>query len=232
MAAGSWGGSCMSLLRRRALIKSVGGDIPTDGLINYWPYNGNTNDEAGTKNLINVDAVLTTDRNAVADKAYQFNGSSAWMTNPTYPALPKFSVCFWYKADAFLNHQIFIGKTELTSFGKGWAVEYNVGKISFFINHWDSIGVGSNHVNIATTDTSGWHFVYASYDEALGSQNLKLSLDNGTPVTVDLSAAIVEGATFTIGRGFTTNFMEGKMDDFRIYDRILTPTGITALYNE
>lgn len=210
------------------------GDL-LEGLIAYWPYNGNTNDESGSGlNLTNTDAVLTTDRNSIADKAYQFNGTSAWMTNVDSGLnLDPFTICFWYKADSFLDHQIFIGKTTLATFSGGWAVEYNAGKISFFINHWLQVGSDRDHVQIATTDTSSWHFVCASYDLSLGSENMKLQLDNGTPVTANPNEAISYGGspTFVIGRGSSTNFMAGKMDDFRYFNRELTLSEKTAIFN-
>jgi hypothetical protein len=49
--------------------------VPTNGLVGYWPFNGNANDESGNGNNGTVNgATLTTDRFGVANKAYSFNG--------------------------------------------------------------------------------------------------------------------------------------------------------------
>ena len=49
--------------------------IPTNGLVGWWPFNGNANDESGNGNNGTVTgATLTTDRFGVANKAYSFNG--------------------------------------------------------------------------------------------------------------------------------------------------------------
>jgi gliding motility-associated-like protein len=50
--------------------------VPTNGLVAYWPFNGNANDESGNGNHGTVNgATLTTDRFGVANKAYFFSSS-------------------------------------------------------------------------------------------------------------------------------------------------------------
>ena len=51
--------------------------VPTNGLIAWYPFNGNANDESGNGNNGTVNgATLTIDRNGNSDNAYSFNGSS------------------------------------------------------------------------------------------------------------------------------------------------------------
>ena len=63
----------LSILIRLSTIAQV----PTNGLIAYWPFNGNANDESG--NNINgtiSGATSTTDRFGAANSAYSFNGTN------------------------------------------------------------------------------------------------------------------------------------------------------------
>ncbi len=48
--------------------------IPKTGLVGWWPFNGNANDESGNGNhrVINV-AKLTKDRNELISSCYSFN---------------------------------------------------------------------------------------------------------------------------------------------------------------
>ena len=47
--------------------------VPTNGLVGWWPFNGNANDESGNNNNGTVNgATLTTDRFGNAGKAYDF----------------------------------------------------------------------------------------------------------------------------------------------------------------
>jgi len=49
--------------------------IPTSGLVAYWPFNGNANDESGNKNDgIVYGASLTSDRFGNMNSAYNFDG--------------------------------------------------------------------------------------------------------------------------------------------------------------
>jgi hypothetical protein len=47
--------------------------VPANGLVGWWPFDGNANDESGNGNNGTVNgATLTADRNGVANQAYSF----------------------------------------------------------------------------------------------------------------------------------------------------------------
>jgi hypothetical protein len=49
--------------------------VPADGLVGYWGFDGNANDESGNGNNGTVNgAILTTDRFGNTDSAYSFDG--------------------------------------------------------------------------------------------------------------------------------------------------------------
>ena len=49
--------------------------VPTNGLVGWWPFNGNANDESGNGNNGTVNgATLTADRFGNANSAYSFDG--------------------------------------------------------------------------------------------------------------------------------------------------------------
>ena len=67
-----------SFVRLTSVILSVCGlakaDL-NDGLVAYYPFNGDANDESGNGNDGTVNgATLTLDRNGVADSAFDFDG--------------------------------------------------------------------------------------------------------------------------------------------------------------
>src|SRR4051812_24571649 len=56
------------------------GQVPTNGLIGYWPFSGNASDISGTGNHGTIfGASLTTDRCGNANSAYLFNGTSDYI---------------------------------------------------------------------------------------------------------------------------------------------------------
>ena len=49
--------------------------VPTSGLVGWWPFNGNANDQSGNGlNGVVTAATLAADRNNVPNAAYYFNG--------------------------------------------------------------------------------------------------------------------------------------------------------------
>jgi len=48
--------------------------VPTNGLVGWWPFNGNANDESGNGNNGTVNgATLTVDRNGISNNSYLFD---------------------------------------------------------------------------------------------------------------------------------------------------------------
>ena len=74
--------------------------LPTNGLVGWWPFNGNANDESGNGNHGTVNgATLAVDRNGNANSAYSFDGNSG-ITIPHSTSLNIGSSCtfsFWLK---------------------------------------------------------------------------------------------------------------------------------------
>ena len=62
--------------------------VPNNGLIAWYPFNGNANDESGNNNngVVNG-AVLTTDRYNSTNSAYNFNFNSITFNNNIYDCL-------------------------------------------------------------------------------------------------------------------------------------------------
>jgi hypothetical protein len=74
--------------------------VPTNGLVGWWPFNGNANDESGNGNHGTVNgATLAADRFGNAGKAYSFDGSDliTVLNNSSLNIQPSngFSVSIW-----------------------------------------------------------------------------------------------------------------------------------------
>ena len=78
--------------------------IPKDSLVGWWPFNGNANDLSSNGNNGNVNgASLTNDRKGKPNAAYQFNGSSNYISIPSNASLDVTSVTIscWINAIDF-----------------------------------------------------------------------------------------------------------------------------------
>ena len=61
-------------------LNGIGHASLTDGLVAYYPFNGNANDESGNGNHgVNYGATLTTDRFGNANSAYSFDGVDSYI---------------------------------------------------------------------------------------------------------------------------------------------------------
>lgn len=208
--------------------------LPKDGLLAYFPFNGNANDASGSDGNP-TDVTLTTDRFGVANTAYSFNGISsninALITNIPQNNSPR-TISGWFKTnDAFtapdkyeiciFNYGI-LAKTQrlsLSVYSKGYL---NVVNGSVFSD-------GSFYANNFDYANNDWYFYTLTYDGTKASLFI-----NGEFVSENLISLNTTGNTFKIGQrilGDTTDeSFKGKIDDIGIWNRVLTPTEIIALY--
>lgn len=86
-------------------------------------------------------------------------------------------------------------------------------------------------------DTASFHMLTVRYNEALASGNLLMRVDNGTDESINKAGTRTNGnATTATAIGQLSNLVNaavyaGDLDEFSIWDRVLTDDEITRLYN-
>ena len=89
------------------------------------------------------------------------------------------------------------------------------------------------HINVAAPDSmtnDTWHLIMVAIDE--GADTLSISLDNGTPGTVSFGGGGIngnKGVYFYIGGGNAAAGLDGAIDEFAIWKRLLTSDEKTRL---
>jgi uncharacterized protein (TIGR02145 family) len=215
--------------------------VPTTGLVGWWPFNGNANDESGNGNNGTVNgATLTTDRFGVANKAYSFDGVNDFGTlGITLPNT--FTVSFWFNITAFSTYVVagnnLIGSELVstlnnnfsnTGFANGLSgapTNYGAHVSSFWCNS------GCNNVGATSNATlNQWVYVTTTYSGSSLKYYVNGAL-NGTVTSnfVNNSVLVAIGARpfHASGPDF---FFNGKLDDIAIYNRVLTQQEISNLY--
>jgi len=200
--------------------------LPTDGLVGWWPFNGNANDESGNSNNGTVNgATLTIDRFGNSNRAYNFNGISNYIntTSSVIPTNGDYSINIWLfcPSNSGLN-------TEALSQG---GTLINSTYIGYLANGNIRIGGGSNWTwdNITSFPFNAWHMftvIKKSPYSFLYIDNIKI--DSSNTYTNPVSS----GSTI-FGRqqnNLNNEWWNGKIDDIGIWNRALTPSEITALY--
>ncbi len=205
--------------------------LPTKGLIAYYPFNGNANDESGKGNNGNVQgAILTADRFGKPNSAYYFNGVNAYIfINSGFNfSNSSFTISVWAKRDVKGDYDCIIGQglgTTNSSLHIGFrdvAMQYKF-TFAFYQNDLD---VPSQYSDLLL------HNWICSYDV---NTNVRKVYRDGVLVASDISTADYAGSgSIYIGLhyiGNPSNF-GGSIDDIRIYNRALTDAEIQQLYHE
>jgi len=202
--------------------------VPTNGLVGYWPFNGNANDESGNGNNGTVNgATLTADRFGVANRAYSFDGVSDFisMSNAPFTTFP-FSISGWIFCNNNSGQNHIIGLGELTG---------PTNKRLFF-NGLAQIGSsGMNDISTASNISTigNWHHlvvVISNYDVNSVSFYLDGTLLGGNTTAGANVPFPLNNSGFTIGK-HVGDFANGMIDDVGLWNRLLTADEVLALYN-
>jgi len=226
------------------LAQNVPSYVPTNGLVGWWPFNGNANDESGNGNngMVNG-ATLIQDRFGNANKAYNFDGINDYVqitNNTTLEPLSSISISAW----------IFIDSTQTTNFPPIISKEAGIptGYTSYALiggnaglNQLGDIGlqITTNNGGYLWTGVTGtsflnqWVFVTGIYD----GSNMKI-YHNGFLTSSNPKSGNIQYQNYllTIARSMansttTYSYFKGNIDDIGIWNRALTQQEVTDLYN-
>ena len=207
-----------------------------DGLVAYYPFNGNANDESGNGNdgIVNG-ATLSTDRFGRCNQAYSFNGinNSIEVNNSSSLQLTNaFTFTFWTYINQWYNNEwgTFISKSSWVNSPKYLIATHRTDGWNLPINYTNNVATPY----MTPLEAYKWKFVTWIWD----GNNSYLYVDNQKYVLNNYSGTQdIDNGTLTIGTvkhpipGAIT-WLNGKMDDIRIYNRTLTDSEIQQLYLE
>lgn len=219
----------------------------SNGLVAYYPFSGNSNDNSGNNLHGTVNgATLSSDRHGIANSAYSFNGSSyisvAHNELINFGNTDDFSISLWAWVDPAqipdggINDIIrkWSGDTQ----GYPFAISFDnesapVGYQRTFLgaryNNSICYNVATGYSGVISYST--FHHIALTKQGSV----LKLYIDNVLASTfTDISGCSTKNTShMTIGcRGQLARFFTGKIDDIRIYNRALQLSEISELYKE
>ena len=218
--------------------------VPTSGLVGWWPFNGNANDESGNGNNGTVNgATLTTDRFNSLNAAYHLdgNGDNIYVANNFFDnGSVGYTLSIWYNLDQLENPNN--GNSSHTLFNtsphNGLGIGLNWGSSSKYAlslgngtpaTSWNtSIFNSQSNQNIAL---NSWkHFVLVK-----SGNTYSLYIDgvfdiNWTSIT-SISSYFYQMYFGSADPGASNEVIIGDIDDIGIWNRALTQQEITDLYN-
>ncbi len=218
--------------------------ILTPGLVAYYPFNGNTNDESGNGNngTNNGAAISTTDRFGVSNASYSFNRSTFVTLGNAQQILGNnplvWSYSAWFKTASFNNNwQSVLNDYNSATTDLLYGIRIDLdpqNRIQASIRAAN--GVDYNTYSIQSINIGQWYNVAVTVDRQ--SEKLRLYVNGIYQSEVSISGAVnyIENVPLNVGRivfnGTTENGFDGSVDDIRIYNRALDSSEILSLYHE
>jgi trimeric autotransporter adhesin len=206
-------------------------NIPA-GMIAYYPFNGNANDESGNgHNGTNYGATLTTDRFSRPNRAYYFNGSDNHI-NFHSDDLPTgnnpFIVTGWFKTSDAGGSNGWDGNAIFSYGYPNVHVAVYAGALIIASRENNFVGPQIAVPSHIVSD-GAFHFFVYEYK----NNHIRIFLD-GILVVDQESDFSTTYYPFQIGiRKFNPYFnFDGTIDDIRIYNRTLSDSEIQSLYHE
>jgi formylglycine-generating enzyme required for sulfatase activity len=219
------------------------------GLIAYYPFNGNANDESGNGHHGTVHgATLTQDRHDTANRAYLFN-EGAEASNVVVPdhdlldlgnsSNKEITISLWcslpkHKAAALIvKGKVHSPVTDYCLYFPSTTAEQN---IMFWGTGPSDTHSGSWPPTYLPNLSTEWHHLVAIYKQGKGIDGYKKVYLDDQLIYLGPSGAKNKpnSGDLVIGGGPWTakqKYLGHRVDDVRIYDRALSATEVKALYD-
>ena len=215
--------------------------VPTNGLVGWWPFNGNANDESGNLNSGNVNgATLNIDRFGNTNSSYSFDGINDFIDLGTTSSLNSlqlnYTVSYWINKSDNDNGMV-IASYAAGFAGAGWRYHSAVrgDSVDSRFMRSDNINWAINYSNQGSIILNDWINIcnvrnginFSTYINGILSSNTivpNVSINNAPQNTL---------ATTKIGVNWpsVTEYFGGRIDDIGIWNRALTECEIADLYN-
>ena len=208
--------------------------VPTDGLIAYYPFNGNANDESGNGNHGTVNgATLTSDRNDVQNSSYMFENSNISIENQFYNnGFENYTINIWFLTNNPTKTMQCLLNT-IPHDGEG--IGYNHENALNTFSHGKNSNVSQHLWDIFSSNPFGfevqqnmWYMLTIIKNSSNYSYYVNNSLEKTSTAS---STAENQNTGLTFGStSLGSEYINGKLDDIGIWNRALSEGEIQNLY--
>jgi hypothetical protein len=232
--------------------------IPQNGLVAHYPLDGDPTDMSVNANTgTAMELALAEDRNGIADKAFDFSKPGAFIDLDDqdffHGADKNFAISFWMKPTASLDNSTILSKlSQSTSCGEDeqeFIMRVRNGKLSI-IFYGNSASSYRGFLTDTDLQLDQWYHVVVNYKADPGTNEWTDRFEvviNQTEQILTLDTSVnafpfdIEDTDshLAIGNRLDSNGdvcvdvpFQGTLDEMAIYDRNLTETEITSLWED
>jgi hypothetical protein len=218
--------------------------VPTNGLVGWWPFNGNANDESGNGNNGTVNgATLTADRFGNSSKAYSFSGNQQnIVTSNVLTGNNELTLSYWINIPSNGGGCVITQNKPTSPFYTLFQAQNIQGANNTSINslyytnaNTCQIGQGQQLWDTTTNISNQWHnFIYTidvNSDCNVYIDGVLSKSFNGSGFSF---CTLTSGVSLRIGGQWISNDLQwflGKIDDIGIWNRALSDQEISNIYN-
>jgi len=213
-------------------VETIEDAIPTDGLIVYYPLNGNAHDESGNGHHGAAEGAVnfsTQDRFGSSGSAIDIPDASSHIRIETHTDLEvqNHTISAWIKSDYNGNDG---GVFDYGYERDHYAFRAGPSRLTHVINYPDD---GCDHIYYTSVlEDSKWHHIVLTYNGNLSciwvDGVMSSSHAFNKTIKYDIHERCYIGMNFPGGH----DWFEGFIDDIRLFDRVLNEDEILALYYE
>lgn len=189
-----------------------------DGLVGYWPLNGNSNDLIGGNNGTDTDITYIAGK---VKECASFNGGTSQINLSSTISilnLATATVSCWFKASSF-PLVIFTGTPSSTPY---------ICAINSTQLYTAAAGGVSSSTFTFTFTTGTWYHVIQTFDNGV----LRAYVNSVESVTGAVNATDLGNYNISIFGGYNSGFdINGEIDEIAIWNRALSEYEIKRLYN-
>jgi len=210
----------LSVFLSGSLFSQTPSYVPTDGLVGWWPFNGNADDESVNTNNGTVNgATLTQDRFFNENSAYQFDGLDDNIS-VIRNYQNSFAVSLWFSPISTPGYNPLI-----EAFDSNWEIQLKDNTIDYI---GFTVSGAQEYISSITAQVNDWQHLVCAYEN-----DSAFIYYNGV-ITDEFSVLplLNTDGTFNFGSSLSgiAQFFNGKLDDIGIWNRALNECEITELY--
>jgi len=200
-----------------------------NGLVAYYPFNKNADDQSGNGyNGIVNGAILSADRFGIAESAYSFDGKDDYIVINNFSlSYSSLSISVWVLFESHLNS---LWSPEIIGTpNENLAFQLEISPSNYILWDW-----ATEDQRLRTDseifELGSWHHIAAVYDANKSRIYYDSTLVEETNATGSINLV---DAKIIIGKDVVGNscFWNGLIDEIRIYNRALTESEILELYD-
>jgi hypothetical protein len=207
-----------------------------DDLKAYYKADNTSDDSKGTNN-----GVLTnggTYGTGIINQGFSLDGVNDFVNmgdTLDFDGSTPFSISMWVYLDSLSGVRMLISKQSTASSKVGYSIFYYNGYFDCILANNRS----SNNIYVkaftTTPSINTWYNIVLTYDGSKNGSGITFNINSVDEVLVtedNLTGSISNSIDFNIGaRNSITQYTSGIIDEVGIWDRVLTPTEVTELYN-